>query len=226
MTTPTATQGWPRASVADFISRRLRGANEVDDWGLDPDLVDLVDPLLDLRWNIEVRGADALPAVGGAVLVFNRRFGFSEAWILARGVRQAGGRYVRTVGAPDGGPVGSVTGPFLRRFGAVLDRTDEIAGLLLAGQLVGLPVGRALRTRREIGGLDVARLEAALATGSPIVPAAVEGSELGRNWKVAIGTPIPAPVEAGPLAAVELAEVTRQAVERLVDDTLAPRRWP
>ncbi len=211
--------------MADHLVRRIRGRNEVDDWGLDPDLIDLVDPLLDLRWDIEVHGAEALPAVGGAVLVFNRRFGFSEAWIVARGVRQATGRYVRTVGVPDGGPVGSVTGPFLRRFGAVLDRTDEIVGLLLAGQLVGLPADRALRPRRDVGDLDVSRIEAALATGSPVVPVAVEGRELGRTWQVAIGSPIPTPTEAGPLAAVELAEVTRQAIEALVGDLApAPRR--
>ena len=124
------------------VQRRARGAFDIDEWGLDPELVALANPIFGLRWDIEVRGGDQLPAVGGAVLVFNRRFGVSEPWVVARGIRQATGRFVRTVGVPDVAPVG----PFIRRFGGVLDRTDEIAGLLRAGQLVGLPMSRALRS--------------------------------------------------------------------------------
>ena len=219
-------RGLPGASLAGPVGRRLRGAYEVDEWGLDPELVALVDPISALRWEIGVRGAERLPAVGGGVLVFNRRWGVSEAWVLARGIRQASGRFVRTVGVPDGGPIGGVTGPMLRRFGGVLDRTDEIAGLLRAGQLVGLPAGRGLRSRDQVGALDVERIEASLATGAPLVPVALVGRELGRRWQVAVGDPIPPPVGGGPLGAVELAETTRVALQLLLDDALPSSRWP
>src|SRR3954451_418489 len=148
-------RGLPGAEAAAHLGRRFRGLNEIDEWGLDPELVSLTNPLFGLRWEIEVRGAEQLPSVGGAVLVFNRRFGLSEPWVVARGVRQATGRFVRTVGVPDLAGVG----PFLRRFGGVLDRTDEIAGLLRAGQLVGLAAERDLRSRERIGRLAVERLQ-------------------------------------------------------------------
>jgi len=202
------------------LGRRARGGYDVDEWGLDPDLVDLSNPVFSLRWDIEVVGADRLPVVGGAVLVFNRRFGVSEPWVLARGIRQGCGRFVRTVGVPDVAPVG----PFLRRFGGVLDRTDEIAGLLRAGQLVGLATSRHLRSSDAVGDLEVTRLEAALATGSPVVPVALVGRELGRAWRVVVGDPV-TPSGGGPLDAAELAESTRSAVEALMDDALPASWW-
>ena len=151
-------RGVPGASLAVAASRRARGGYLVDEWGLDPDLVAIADPFFAARWDLSVEGAERLPAVGGAVLVFNRRIGISEPWVLARGVRQASGRFVRTVGVPDVAPVG----PALRRFGGVLDRTDEISGLLKAGQLVGLPMSRDIRSRERVGQLTVERLEAAI----------------------------------------------------------------
>lgn len=213
-------RGVPGAEAAAHVLRRARGAYDLDEWGLDPELVALADPVFAARWDIEVVGAEQLPAVGGAVLVCNRRFGMSEPWVLARGVRQASGRFVRTVGVPDLAPLG----PLLRRFGGVLDRTDEIAGLLRAGQLVGLPMSRDLRTRERVGVLEVERLEAALATGSPVVPVALVGRETGRSWKVVVGEPVRAEV-AGPLAAAELAEATRRAVQALLDDALPGSWW-
>lgn len=213
-------RGVPGATAVGPLRRRVSGRFDVDEWGLDPDLVAMVDPVLALRWDIEVTGAERLPVVGGAVLVFNRRFGASEPWVLARGVRQASGRFVRTVGVPDIAPVG----PFLRRFGGVLDRSDEIAGLLRAGQLVGLGMSRHVRSRERAGRLEVERLKASLETGTPVVPVALVGREVGRSWKVVIGHPVAPPVAAGPLAASELAEATRSAAQVLLDDAL-PSSW-
>ena len=221
MTVDLIRRGVPGAHAAAHLARRARGAYEIDEWGLDPELVSLADPVFALRWDIDVRGAERLPAVGGAVLVFNRRFGISEPWVLARGIRQATGRFVRTVGVPD------VTGagPFLRRFGGVLDRTDEIAGLLRAGQLVGLPTERDLRSRDRVGRLDVERIEAALATGAPVVPVCLVGREVGRSWTLVVGEPIQPEIEGGPLAAQELAEATRHATQVLLEDTLPSSWW-
>jgi hypothetical protein len=214
-------RGVPGASLVGAATRRVRGTYDVDEWGLDPDLVAAADPVFAARWDIEVRGAERLPAVGGAVLVFNRRFGISEPWVLARGIRRATGRFVRTVGAPDVAGVG----PFVRRFGGVLDRTDEIAGLLRAGQLVGLPTARDLRSRERVGPLEVARIEAALETGSPVVPVAMVGREVGRAWQLVVGDPVAVRPDAGPLAAAELAESTHARLQDLLEEAL-PTSWP
>ncbi len=214
------TAGLPGAGATARLHRRARGAFDLDEWGLDPELVGLVDPLLALRWEIDVVGAEQLPAVGGAVLVFSRRLGVSEPWVLARGIRQATGRFVRTVGVPDVAPVG----PVLRRFGGVLDRADEIAGLLRAGQLVGVPMARSLRGRGQAGALEVERLEAAIATGSPVVPVAVLGREAGRSWRLVLGDAV-SPGAGGPLDAAELADTTRRAVQHLIDDAVPPSWW-
>ncbi|MCB0970839.1 MAG: hypothetical protein KDA97_04885 [Acidimicrobiales bacterium] len=214
-------RGIPGAGAAVAVQRRLRGAYAIDEWGLDPELVALADPVIGLRWDIAVEGAASLPAVGGAVLVFNRRFGASEPWVLARGIRRACGRFVRTVGVPDVAPVG----PVLRRFGGVLDRTDEIAGLLRAGQLVGLPMTRALRSREAVGSLDAERLEAAIETGAPVVPVALVGRELGRSWRIVVGSPLVPNASGGPLAAAELAEDTARATQVLLDESLPTSWW-
>ena len=214
-------RGVPGAQAAAQMRRRLRGANEIDEWGLDPELVSFADPILALRWDIVVRGAEHVPSVGGALLVFNRRFGASEPWVLARGIRQASGRFVRTVGVPDVSGVG----PLLRRFGGVLDRSDEIGGLLRAGQLVGLPTSRDIRSRDRIGALDVERLDQAIVTGSPVVPVALVGRETARRWHVVVGEPVSPETESGPLAAVELADAAHHAIQILLEDALPSKWW-
>jgi len=214
-------RGLPGAATATQLSRRVQGRHHVDEWGLDPELVALAGPTLSLRWDIEVIGAERIPALGGGVLVFNRRFGWSKPWVLARGVRQASGRFVRTVGVPDLAPVG----PFLRRFGGVLDRPDEIAGLLRAGHLVGLPTAPHRWSRQRAGALSVDRLEAALETSAPVIPVALVGREAGRAWRVVVGDPV-AGTRRGPLAAAELADATHRSIQTLLHDSLPSGWWP
>ena len=60
-------------SVLSVVRRRAIGANEVDPWGMDPELVGLARVLAPLRWSITVGGADHVPAAGPALLVANRR---------------------------------------------------------------------------------------------------------------------------------------------------------
>ncbi len=208
-------------ALTGSLRRRMAGDFNVDEWGLDPELVALVDSVFGLRWNISVSGADRIPKVGGAVVVFNRRLGVSEPWVVARGIRQATGRFVRTVGAPDV----VAAGPLLRRFGAVLDRPDEVAGLLRAGQLVGLPMRRDVLNREHVGRLEVGRIRAALETGSPVVPVATVGREMGRDWQLVVGDPVRLRRKAGPLAAQELAEATRSVVQELLDENLPANWW-
>ena len=202
------------------LRRRIQGSYDVDEWGLDPELVATTDPLVSLRWDAEVTVDGHLPAAGAAVLVFNRRIGISEPWVLARGIRRATGRFVRTVGVPDFAPIG----PLLRRFGAVMDRPDEIEGLLRASQLVGLPLSRRLTNEEQAGSLDLDRMEIVLAAGVPVVPVALVGREIGRHWRVVVGQPIPTATQRGPVSAADLAERTTAAVQELLTDA-APAGW-
>ena len=69
-------------ATASAVRRRLSGDYDVDEWGLDPDLISTFDPLFALRWSIRVVGTENLPTIGGALLVFNRRLGISEPWSM------------------------------------------------------------------------------------------------------------------------------------------------
>jgi len=203
-----------------LLQRRVDGTYSVDEWGLDPDLVRFVSPVLAVRWHATVDGGDLVPEHGPAVLAFNRRFGFSEPFVLSRGVRQATDRHVRVAGVPDVAPVG----PLLRRLGGVLERTDELAGLLRADQLIAVGLGRS--PRRQLAGPAPAELlSAALAVGAPVFPVAVTGRELGRRWQVTIGTAVDTPASRGPLAAEELADRVRAGVQELLDEEFPPGRF-
>jgi 1-acyl-sn-glycerol-3-phosphate acyltransferase len=194
------------------LRRRVAGTYEVDPWGLDLEVVEALSPLAGLRWGIEVDCAERLPAEGPALVVANRRFGLSEPFVVARGLRLATGRPVRFAGAPDVSPVG----PVLRRLGAVLGRPDEIAGLLRAGAIVGVPCAPVPRPGRHVGAVPVDLVAPAVELGVPVVPVALLGRELGRQWRVRVGRPVPRPATVGPLAVAELADAARAELRRLL----------
>jgi hypothetical protein len=206
-------------TVVDVARRRWHGTNVVDPWGLDADLLELVDPLLDLRWSISTEGAEGIPAEGPAVVVANRRFGISEPLVLGRALRRTTGRTARILGVPDVAPIG----PVLRRLGGAVDRPEELAALLRAGELVMVGLGVSIRWRHRAGSLDPRALEPALRQRVPVIPAAVIGQEVGRNWRVVVGEALPLPAGAGPLAVAELAESARAGVQSLLDEALPPR---
>jgi hypothetical protein len=198
---------------ATFLRRRFSGAYTVDPWGLDPDLIDLVSPLAGWRWAVDVDGAGRIPTAGPALLVFNRRIGLSEPPVVATAVRQAAGRTVRLVGMPDVAPVG----PILRRFGAAVDTSAEIAALLRAGEVVVAPLGIEPRLGRRAGRIANRIVAPALALGVPVLPVAVLGHEIGRHWRVVIGEPVTGDDDNG-------ADTTRHAVQALLDESQAPGR--
>ena len=174
-------------------------------------------PVFALRWRVEAIGADVLPARGPVLLVTNCRFGWSEPFVLSRGIRLSTGRFVRVAGVPDVAPVG----PVLRRLGGVLARPDEVAGLLRAGEMVGLTLGRSVR-RHHAGAVRADLVAPALATGADVVPVALVGRELGRRWRLVVGPAIERPTGRGPSAAVDLADRVRSGVQSLLDDALPP----
>jgi hypothetical protein len=206
-------------SLADLVRRRVSGTHEIDPWGLDPDLVAAVTPLVGARYDVLVDHAHRLPEDGPALLVANRRFGWSEATVVAHGLRQTVGRHPRVVGAPTIDPFG----PLASRLGAVLDRPDEVAGLLRAGEVVLVLLDRDLRPRSRAGQMPVHLVAPAFALGAPVIPVGVLGRELGRFWRVRLGEPLRHPDGRGPLAVAELAERARAGVQAALDEADPPR---
>jgi hypothetical protein len=200
-------------SVVSLARRRWQGTHTIDPWGLDRELVSLVEPLASLRWDIRVDGADLLGARGPALLVFNRRFGVTEPLVLAAGIHRATGRDVRLVGCPDVAPLATM----LRRFGAVVAVPDEVAGLLRAGEVVAVAADRAPLRRSRAGAAPLALLEPALGLDVPVLPVAVRGRELGRRWQVSVGEPLPTPGGPAPLAEADLADHARRGLQDLLD---------
>ena len=201
------------ATPVDVVRRRITGEFTVDEWGLDSDLISLVDPLFAVRWRLDVDGASNLPGDGPALLVSSRRVGISEPLVLGRAVRVATGRHVRFLGIPDTAPLG----PFLRRLGGALDRPDELAGLLRAGQLVAAPLTPVAWPPGRAGTVAPEALGPARDLGAPVIPVAVDGWETGWRWTVRIGKPVPPPPGSGALALAELAEEVRTGVQQLLD---------
>ncbi len=206
-------------SPVDVVRSRWRGDYEVDPWGYDSDLVELLDPVLALRWHVDVDGAEHVPADGAFVLVSNRRIGASEPLVLARGIRRATNRRVRFLGIPDV----PLAGPMLRRIGGAVDRPAELRTLLRAGHPVAVPLSRRLYPRRVAGEIGAEELVPALDLDVPVLPVAVIGRELLRNWRVSIGAPVPHPDVHGPLGLAEMAERVEAGVQSLLDEAFPPR---
>lgn len=211
-------QAKPAKSPLDILKARFTGEYEVDEWGYDRDLVDLLDPVMSLRWRVEVRGVEHVPAQGPVLFVTNRRVGIEEPLVLARGIRRATGRRTRFLGIPDVAPLG----PALRRIGGAVGRADELSSLLRAGHACVLPLGR--NWRRRIGGaLDPEVLIPAVDLGVPVLPVALVGSQLLGRWTVHVGEAVPPPPTRGPLALAELADAVRGGVQALLDEAFPPR---
>ena len=202
-----------------ILGDRLRGRYQLDPWGADPQLVDLLDPIVGVAWRVQATGTEHLPSSGPVVLVTNRRVGLAEPFIVGRAVRKATGRRVRFLGIPDVAPAGAV----LRRLGGAVEHTAELAGLLRAGHIVALPLGQTWRKPLRAGPIGADALVPALELAAPIVPVAVIGGEITGRWRVAIGEAIDPPASRTPLALAQVAEVARAGVQALLDEAFPPR---
>lgn len=200
--------------------RRVRGQYVVDPWGADHDWLDMIALATRFVVRPSAEGLDRIPD-GPAVLVANRRIGIGEALAIAVAVRRHNGRLVRLVGVPDIAPLG----PMLRRVGGVLADANEIRSLLVAGELVGIPLTGQVRVQRA-GTLRPELLIPAIELAVPVVPVAVVGGELTGTWRIAVGHPVEAPParRRRSLAAAELADRARAGVQVLLDDAF-PARW-
>jgi 1-acyl-sn-glycerol-3-phosphate acyltransferase len=201
-------------SLADVARRRVDGRFAIDPFGADPQLQDLVAPVVKRLTPARVTGREHLPAQGPALLVANRGMGFLEPSALSVAVRVETGRRLRIVGAPEI----PVVGDALRKLGSVAAYAPDVAAALRAGHLVALPLGATwLRTG---GGAPPTHLLVA-ALGYPVVPVSVRpGGPLGlplSPWRVTVGEPVVVGTVGArdPLSAAELAEAVREAVHGL-----------
>jgi hypothetical protein len=201
--------------------------NSVDEWGRDAHLIQVLTPVAKLRWDVSVGGIHHLPKREGALLVTNsRRFSLSAiytGWALS----QAVGRPVRFGGRPDIAPIG----PLLQRLGGLLNDPEEISGALRAGELVVVSA-HGTRDPRHAGPVDPALIATAVITGAPVYPVASLSSPIGRSTRVEVGPQVRSRRKRrGPLAELELAELTQRHIQRVIDGLgglhtgLAPIDW-
>jgi 1-acyl-sn-glycerol-3-phosphate acyltransferase len=208
--------------------RRLEGDYPEDEWGFDPEFVELVEPffgfLYDRWWRVEVEGVHNVPAHGRALLVAN------HAGILPWDATMLAMALVREHPLPRHPRFLVLDWAFdlpwisisVRRMGGVVASPYNALRLLDQDELVavfpegvkgaGKPFGERYRVQRFGRGGFV---EIALRSGAPIVPVAVVGSEeiypkLGELPAVAraIGAPYfpvtPTFPWLGPLGAIPL----------------------
>ncbi|MGZ4772603.1 MAG: hypothetical protein ACXV3B_07975 [Ilumatobacteraceae bacterium] len=201
--------------------------DSVDEWGRDARLIELLSPAARLRWDVGVGGTNHLPKRGGALLVTNsRRFSLSTvytAWALSGAL----GRPVRFGGRPDIAPIG----PLMQRLGGLLNKPEEIRSALRDGELVVVSTA-STRNPRHAGPVDSGLIGTAVITGTPVFPVASMSSLVGRAARVEVGPQIrPHRKRRGPLAELELAEVTQRHIQRLLDGLgglrtgVAPVEW-
>ncbi len=179
------------AHALDFLTRRLAGDYEIDDFGLDRDLAQsvlfpLLRPMYRHWFRVDVRGAENVPDSGPALLVSNHSG--TLAWDalmtqLAVYDTTPSRRIMRPLAA-DLVFATPVMGDLARRVGATLASAPDAERLLGAGELVGVwpegfkGIGKLYRDRYRLqrfgrGGF----VSAAIRAQVPIIPVSVVGAE-------------------------------------------------
>jgi len=177
------------AELLAFLRRRLTGDYEIDEFGFDAELTDavvlpLLRPLAEKWFRVEVRGAENIPADGGALIVANHSGTLPlDGMVTMLVIRDHTGRPLRTLGA-DLVFKTPFVGELARKAGATLAGNDDAERLLGRGELVGVwpegfkGIGKPFSERYKLqrfgrGGF----VSAAMRTGVPIVPCSIVGAE-------------------------------------------------
>ena len=177
------------ARALAFVRRRVAGDYEVDDYGFDREVTEklilsVLRPIAEKWFRVEVRGAENLPAEGGALVVSNHSGTVPvDAAMTLLAVHDHSGRFLRPLGADL-----VFTMPFVsslaRKGGATLACNEDAQRMLSGGELVGVwpegfkGIGKPFSERYKLqrfgrGGF----VSAALRTGVPIIPLSVVGAE-------------------------------------------------
>jgi 1-acyl-sn-glycerol-3-phosphate acyltransferase len=172
-----------------FLRRRVTGDYDVDEYGFDQEVTQrffmaALRPIAEKWFRIEVRGAENIPAEGGALVVSNHSGTLPVDGLMTMvSVHDHTGRFLRPLGADlvFRMPVLSM---LARKGGATLACNEDAERMLSGGELVGVwpegfkGIGKPYSERYKLqrfgrGGF----VSAALRTGVPIVPLSVVGAE-------------------------------------------------
>jgi 1-acyl-sn-glycerol-3-phosphate acyltransferase len=172
-----------------FLRRRVTGDYEVDEYGFDPEVTQrfvmtALRPIAQKWFRVEVRGADNIPAHGGALIVSNHSGTIPMDGLMTMvSVHDTTGRHLRPLGADLVFRLPLISS-MARRSGATLACNEDAERMLAGGELVGVwpegfkgigkPYGERYKLQRFGRGGFVS---AALRTGVPIIPLSVVGAE-------------------------------------------------
>ncbi|HVL81690.1 MAG TPA: lysophospholipid acyltransferase family protein [Actinomycetota bacterium] len=175
--------------IFEFLRRRMRGEYEIDVFGFDRELTELllplIRPLVRSYFRVDVIGNERIPSTGPALLAANHAGTIPLDGVVLRGVvwEHEPHRHVRELVADLG-----FTIPFfsqvVRKTGATVACVEDTMRLLKAGELVAVfpegfkGVGKRFKERYRLqrfgrGGF----VEVAMQARAPIVPVAIVGSE-------------------------------------------------
>lgn len=173
----------------DIFKRRFTGEYEPDAWGMDAEFMETVKPLLNFLyrfyWRIQVQGLAHIPDYSRALLAANHAGALPFDSLMIGTAVANDHPSQRTVRYLHDSSLSSL--PFLSSFFTRMGHTSahEANGLRLlqADELVGIfPEGihgltKPYTERYNLIGFKPTFAKMALATGAPIVPTAVVGSE-------------------------------------------------
>jgi 1-acyl-sn-glycerol-3-phosphate acyltransferase len=181
---------WDRrlAAFVAALRRRLSGEFEVDEFGFDPQITEVltsaIEPIAEKWFRLQVRGVENIPSEGGALLVANHSGTLPiDAIVTSFAVHKHTGRHVRPLGADLVFALPFV-GQIARKVGATLACAADAERLLTSGELAGVwpegfkGIGKPYSERYKLqrfgrGGF----VSSAMRAGVPIVPVSIVGAE-------------------------------------------------
>jgi 1-acyl-sn-glycerol-3-phosphate acyltransferase len=174
----------------DFVKRRISGEYETDEWGLDPEMIQIMTPFLTFMyrkyWRVQTSGMENVPDEGRALLVSNHSGQLPwDAAMVGTSIylEHPSQRMVRALYAT-WFPTLPFVSAMLTKMGQVLANEENGYRLLQQEQLVAVfpegikGVGKLYRDRYKLvrfgrGGF----VRMALRTGAPMIPVSVVGAE-------------------------------------------------
>lgn len=175
---------------ADIIKRRFTGEYEIDDWGLDWELLETVIPFVnfmyEIYWRVDANGVENIPRYGRTLLVSNHsgQLPWDGAMIAAAVWNEhPSQRLVRALYSP-----WFSTLPFLSallmKLGQVPATVANGVRLLTQDELVAIfpeghhGIGKLFKDRYKLARFGRGEfVKMALSTGATIIPVAVVGAE-------------------------------------------------
>ena len=172
-----------------FLRRRVSGDYVVDEYGFDQEITErffmtALRPIAQKWFRIEVRGAENIPAEGGALVVSNHSGTIPVDGLMTMvSIHDHTGRFLRPLGADLVFKM-PIVSQIARKGGTTLACNEDAERMLSGGELVGVwpegfkGIGKPYAERYKLqrfgrGGF----VAAAMRTGVPIVPLSVVGAE-------------------------------------------------